>query len=135
MGWYALMGLAFGAFLAPSFQGDESGIPHWILYTLPWGIVLCMLIVRWTAVRREVRHRRAISEAWDHAQLLDWPEVEQTLEGLMDRPIRSASDRCQVFVLMAGLAEQQGHYEPATHIYERLLIDRLSITNEMPIHP
>ncbi len=125
MGWYGLMGLAIGAFLVPTFQGDGSGIPQWILFTLPWGVVLSMLIVRWIAVRREFQHRRAISEAWDHARLLDWSKVEQSLEGLMDRPIRSASDRCQVFVLMADLAEQSGLYESATHIYEKLLLDRI----------
>ncbi|MFQ5502232.1 MAG: hypothetical protein ACE5EQ_08005 [Phycisphaerae bacterium] len=125
MGWYGLMGLATGAFLIPAFQGEESDIPRWILYTLPWGVVFGMLVFRWIVVRREVRHRRAISEAWDHSRLCDWSMVEQSLEGLMDRPIRSASDRCQVFVLMAGLAEQSGLYGPATHIYERLLVERI----------
>lgn len=123
--WYALMGITFGALLATLFKGEGSVIPRWILLPLPWLVILFLLVVRWISARRDIRHRRATAEAWDQARLEAWPQVEQSIDVLMNRPIRFSSDRCQVFILLARLAERKGLYEQATRIYERLLVERI----------
>lgn len=96
-----------------------------VIVAAPW---LLLLVLFWMAWRRARRHRfagAAIAAAWDDAQLENWDSVESALPGLTHKPIRSDTDRGRVLVLMAALAERKKAYDAASHIYERLLRERI----------
>ena len=123
--WFALLGFTTVA-LFFALQKDRASAEAWAwLVLLPWILVLGILAIGWFEARRQRTRRGEINRAWQHVQLEDWEEARRALEAPMQKPIGSTSDRCQAFMLLAGIAEQQRNFDTAVHIYETLRLERI----------
>lgn len=123
--WFVLLGIAAAAVFF-ALQQDQDSADAWTwLVLLPWILVLWILFIGWLEARRQRNRRRDINRAWQNVQLENWEEARSALEAPMQKPIMSPSDRCQAFMLLAGIAEQARQFDPAVKIYETLLIERV----------
>ncbi|MBN2560479.1 MAG: hypothetical protein JXQ75_06080 [Phycisphaerae bacterium] len=132
-GSYFLLGLVAlvvaGLMFLPAF-GSRLGLPDVISVLLVVLSVSLLLLGGWLVGRRQRRCRQMILRAWEHVQLEEWDAAPAILDVVMQRPIRSSSDRGQAFMLLAAIAEHEGRYDRAAEIYETLLLGRIGA----PLH-
>lgn len=121
----ALAGAVALLFVALAVGGPRWKLPLVLSISLPWCLVACLALVSWRYGRRLRDFRETLSAAWDHAQLEQWGDAAARINGLLTRPIRAPSDRAQVFLIWAAVAEHQGRYECAGVIYDALVEQRI----------
>jgi len=125
LGLYALAAAVAVLFIVLAVSGPRLGVHPVISVLFPWILLLALVAVGWAYSRRIRLFREKLAAAWDHMQLEEWSPAEGIVSTLIDRPVRSETDRGQIFLIWAGLAEHERRYDCAGHIYDTLVEDRI----------
>lgn len=123
---FFVIGLMITAFLVPIlFELDLETTEGRAVFLIPWVLLLVLMGLSWRRARRHRLIGAAIASTWDDAQLENWDAVETAIPHLINKSIRSDSDRGRILVILAATAERQKSYDAAAHIYEQLLRERI----------
>jgi tetratricopeptide (TPR) repeat protein len=123
---YFVIGLLLASLLAPLFLDlNANSLQGRAVVVMPWLFILALLAISYFRVRKQRNISLRATKAWDAAQLEDWQAVESLLPELLKTPMRDPDDRGRALVLVAMLAEQRKNFDVASHVYERVLRQRI----------
>jgi len=113
-----LLGMALGASLANPRGLTENRLLELLL---PQALLAVTAGALWTRARRQQRIAAAMTSAWEAIQLKDWDRAEQEVVALLRRPIRPASARIHVLMMLAAVADSRKEYGVSQEILTSVL--------------